>query len=348
MAQLEIIHPGLQTLVQDLGRFGLRAQGVPVSGVTVPDHAKMANALVGNPLDAAILEFRLMGPTIKALDTPLKIAVCAPVDIELTRNNEHTTLSPWRSFTLLPGDQIKISALKNGVTGVIAIGGELDIPRVLNSRSSYLRSNIGHQALRAGERLTVHQKTPPPTLDQIIDVPATTGTDLIIRLVRGPQADYFPPSAFERLLSETFHISQASDRMGARLDGPTLLHLPEKGSDIASDGVVPGSMQVPGNGQPIVLFNDGQTVGGYPKIATVISSDLPLIANAAPRYSVRFEFVDAQEACLIARQKNQDLQHLIANIKKVSNHGFVDMNALYENNLISGVVDMRYTQEEIE
>jgi len=128
--------------------------------------------------------------------------------------------------------------------------------------------------------------------------------------------------------------------MGARLEGKALSHKTEFGSDLISEGVVPGSIQVPGNRQPIILLNDGQTVGGYPKIATVVSADLHRVANALPGTQLHFEAVTAEEACLLARSSKEKTQRIIKSIMTASADGFVNLKALYETNLISGVVDM--------
>ncbi|WP_135076373.1 biotin-dependent carboxyltransferase family protein [Terasakiella sp. SH-1] len=340
MNRLEILNPGFQALVQDDGRRGFQEFGVPVSGCVVPDWMVLGNHLVGNADTAAGIEFRLMGPSLCVHGAPVKVVVCGEVTSELIISGQGGPschkMPPWRSFTLKPGAELRVGTLENTPAGFIAISGGVDVPVVMNSRSTYARSKIGNW-LQAGEMLPVGAVEVWP--DCVLPNPPLADTS-VVRVVLGPQDDYFEASEIQRFLSSPYVISKAADRMGARLDGPALAHRCEKGAEIPSDGVVSGAIQVPGNGQPIVLLNDGQTVGGYPKIATVISTDVALIANGLSGKEIRFQEVSAREACDIARAHAQQLEQLKRSIIKASANGFIDLQALYESNLIGGVVDM--------
>ncbi len=343
---IEVLSPGLQATIQDCGRFGFQEIGVPRCGTLVPHWMEVANFMLGNPTGSAGIEFRILGPSLRIAEGPVKIVVCAEVTSTATIHSatakETKKISAWQSFSLDSGDEIKVSALKNSAVGFMALSGGIDSDLVLGSRSTYVRSKIGGTYLRPGDhlRLGADSARLAREPDKIQPAPLQQDTRTPIRVVLGPQADFFPGDEIEKFLSGEYTISTASDRMGARLEGNTIQHLRDRPAEIASDGVTPGAVQVPGNGQPIVLLNDGQTVGGYPKIATVISTDLHRIANALPGTTIRFRRVEAKEACLIARDFRDRLEIQKQSVVPYSPQGVVDLKSLYERNLISGVVDI--------
>jgi 5-oxoprolinase (ATP-hydrolysing) subunit C len=345
---LQIDSAGVQSTVQDRGRWGAQEQGVPICGTVVPHWMEIANALVGNEANTPGIEFQILGPSISVKEGPVKIAVCGDVSIEiLTESNaglQTRKVSAWRSFTLTPNDKLIVGAIKNTKGGFLAVSGGIKVSPFLGSASTYMRSFLGGfegRSLRVGDQLTLGENAverscesdklcpSPPILEQTP-----------IRVVLGPQAEYFGEKAIKAFLETPFVISQNSDRMGARLEGEILSHKAEFGSEIISEGVVPGSIQVPGNGQPIILLNDGQTVGGYPKIATVVSADLHRVANALPGTQLHFAEMTAHEACLLARSEKEKIQKTIKSIVIAPADGYINLKALYETNLISGVVDM--------
>jgi len=345
---LEIISPGFQSFIQDKGRTGFQEFGIPICGSVTPHWMELGNHLIGNAANDAGIEFRVLGPTLKAVDQPVKLVVCANVEIEIVSRGEaevHThKVSGWRSFTLNPDEEAKICALEQTVSGFIAVSGGVDVKPVMGSRSTYVRSELGGLDggfLKPGDCVKLGGKSIKLAgeADKILPSPPI-GTVDRVRVVQGPQEDFFEPATLAQFFENTYTISKQSDRMGARLEGLPLHHKKDKGSQIISDGVTPGAIQVPGNGQPIVLLNDGQTVGGYPKIATVISTDLHLIANSLPGTQFRFEAVSAHEACLIARQSREELERMKQSVVSASANGFINLKTLYESNLIGGVVDM--------
>ncbi|GGF74844.1 allophanate hydrolase [Terasakiella brassicae] len=345
---LEIISPGFQSFIQDKGRTGFQEFGIPICGSVTSHWMELGNCLVGNDADDAGIEFRVVGPTLKAVDKPVKLAVCANVKIEIISGGQaqaHThKVSGWRSFTLNPDEEAKIGVLEQTVSGFIAISGGVDVKPVMGSKSTYVRSELGGLDggfLKPGDRVKLGADSVKlaDEADKLLPSPPV-GTVERVRVVLGPQEDFFEETTINQFLKNYYTISKQSDRMGARLEGGSLRHKKDKGSQIISDGVVPGAIQVPGNGQPIVLLNDGQTVGGYPKIATVISTDLHLIANSLPGTEFCFEAVSAHEACVIARQAREELERMKRSIVAASANGFINLKALYESNLIGGVVDM--------
>ncbi|HRD90169.1 MAG TPA: biotin-dependent carboxyltransferase family protein, partial [Accumulibacter sp.] len=224
-----------------------------------------------------------------------------------------------------------------GRVGYLALAG-LAVVRHFGSASTYARAGLGGvdgRLLAPGVRLSVAAGCSgerllqrPPAVDEAP-----------IRVVPGPQDDHFDAPAMAIFFTQAYRVSAAADRMGIRLDGPPLRHRPDKGAEIVSDATVPGSIQVPGSGQPIVLLADGQTAGGYPKIATVITADLPRLAVMAPGQTLRFAAVSVAAAEQAARAREAELQALIAGIGPLAEAGNGDPQAIYTANLISGVVD---------
>jgi len=345
---IEVQAAGFQSTIQDRGRWGYQEYGVPICGSVTPNWMELGNNLIGNKPDAPGIEFRIMGPTLRAVESPVKIAICGDVTAEITSRFEGglntRKVSGWRSFTLNPDEELKIGALEHTVAGFVAISGGVNVEPAMGSVATYIRSEIGGLSgnfLKAGDKIALNKEAIKLSCDadKVQSSPPSVENGPI-RVVLGPQDDYFDQTNLDEFFAGVYEISKASDRMGARLDGPVLCHQEDKGSEIISDGVVPGTIQVPGNGQPIVLLNDGQTVGGYPKIATVISADLHRIANALPGTKLTFEAVSAHEACVIARAQADELERMKKSVVAASANGFVDLKALYETNIIAGVVDM--------
>jgi allophanate hydrolase len=342
-ATVEVVSPGALATLQDLGRPGLRRFGVPGCGALDPALLRIANLLAGNAEGAAAIEFFVAGPTLKAIDAPVQLGLAGDFSLTLVRaNGERTQLDAWRSVTLWPGDTLRAASPRSGRTGVVAVRG-LAVPLVLGSASTYTRAQLGGhagRALAAGDKLgaaALPLKAGMPPLGKMLRRPpaAVRGA---IRVVPGPQADHFDARALEAFFASEYQVSAEADRMGVRLQGPALLHN-HKGREIVSDATVPGSIQVPGNGQPIVLLADGQTAGGYPKIATVISADLPRLAVAAVGALLRFEAVTVAQAEALAREREAALRRLLASIEPLVMQGGIDLDAIYNVNLVGGMID---------
>ena len=342
-ATVEVVSPGALSTIQDLGRPGWRRHGVPACGVLDPALLRIANVLAGNAESAAAIEFFVAGPTLKAIDEPVQLGCAGDYPLTLVRaNGERTQLDGWRSVTLWPGDTLRAGAPRTARAGVLAVHG-LVVPRVLGSASTYTRAQFGGhggRALAAGDKLSASAgplKAGRVPTEQLLRRPQAPERGAI-RVVLGPQADHFDAGALEAFFAGEYQVSAEADRMGVRLLGPALLHN-KKGSEIVSDATVPGSIQVPGNGQPIVLLADGQTAGGYPKIATVISADLPRLAVAAVGALLRFEPVTVAQAEALARDREAVLRRLLSSIEPLTLDGDVDLLALYNGNLVSGIID---------
>jgi allophanate hydrolase len=338
-AQLEVIASAALATIQDLGRLGLRRSGVPWAGALDPAALRLANALAGNAQGAPAIEFFVTGATLRALDAPVRLAFAGDFPVELSRDGRKIMVESWRSLTLAPGESVRAGPVASGRVGYVAVTG-LTVPMVLGSAATYARAGLGGvegRVLAPGMRL-VAQAQEPGTQEAILRQPPAAERGPI-RVVLGPQDDHFTEEAIADFLSGEFRVSPQADRMGIRLAGPTLRHRADKGAEIVSDATVPGSIQVPGNGQPIVLLADAQTAGGYPKIATVASADLPRLAVAPIGAAVRFRAVTVAEAEALARRREDALQRLLRQIVPMTLLDGVDLEAIYQGNLVSGVVD---------
>jgi biotin-dependent carboxylase-like uncharacterized protein len=339
---LKVLTPGLHTTVQDRGRVGYQALGVPVSGGLDCLSLRLGNALVGNPPGAAALEIMHSGPRFEVAAETVRVAV-AGIGATLTIEGEQLrNPAAWQSVGLARGETFRIGLGPDSVCAYLAVEGGVAVPPVLGSASTYLRAGLGGfhgRVLQQGDLvpLAIEHASERPEQRFPSALPATG--DQPIRVILGPQQEYFTEQAMATLLEAEFRISPSADRMGMRLDGPRLKHC--RGWDIVSDAIATGAIQVPGSGQPILLLADHQTTGGYPKIATVISADLPVIGRRRPGDAIRFAAVSVEEAEQLARDEEHRLTTLIASIEPVPDSGNVDLASLYAGNLISGVVSVR-------
>lgn len=290
MARLTILRPGLMMTVQDAGRQGLLRFGVSGSGAMDPEALALANALVGNPADAAGLEFAFLGGEI-TLDDDRTVAVCAGVaDLRI----DGARVPGWSGHRLRAGQRLSIGATPGTVWGYVAVSGGIVTPPVLGARATHLRSALGGlegRVLRDADHLPLGAEGDggPRVLRQ-----AWRSRGGPVRVVLGPQDGCFGPQAIAAFLRARFIASARRDRMAMVLDGPRIAAA--QGHDIVSDGTLAGSVQVPGSGQPTVLMADRQTTGGYPKIATVSSVDLPRLAQMPVGHRFRFQAISQAQA----------------------------------------------------
>ncbi|CBS89437.1 biotin-dependent carboxyltransferase family protein [Azospirillum lipoferum] len=344
-AALTVVRPGLFATIQDLGRFGFQELGMPVAGALDPVALRLANALVGNPQGMAGLEIALLGPVLRVDAASVRIAAVGPLAMTLEREGEATRpLEPHRSHSLRQGDLLRLGAVDGASVAYLAVAGGFALAPVMGSLSAYVRAGIGPlggRPLGQDDRLPLVRDGAPdgPPDEQELELPQPPDYGSgPLRVVLGPQDDRFTEQALATFLSATYHVGKQADRMGLRLEGPALKH---RGSaDIPSDGLVTGSIQVPGNGQPILLLNDHQTAGGYAKIATVISADLPRTGRLRPGDCLSFQAVTVDEAEAIRRRQEQAIAGWIRAIRPVRPAGGIDLEALYAENLISGTVDI--------
>jgi antagonist of KipI len=301
---LIVLKPGMLTTIQDLGRWGYQSCGVPVAGPMDSVSHRLANALVGNDRDAASLEITLLGPELE-FETE-RVAAVTGAEFTITVDGKSVPMNA--AFVVAAGARLRFGARTRGARAYLAIEGGIDAPRVLGSRSTHVISAMGGmsgRALRPGDRLPIGAR---PRARRAV---ALSADDLLpppdhrafVRVLPGPQRERFSSDAIDTLQSAPYKLGANSDRMGFRLQGPGLHHVGSP--DIISDATPVGTLQVPASGQPILLMADRQTTGGYPKIATAITADLPAAAQLAPGDEIQFAVCSPREAmaALIAQER---------------------------------------------
>lgn len=325
MSGLRVIACGPGTCLQDAGRFGLQRFGVSPAGAMDPLALAAANVLVGNATGEAALEFGMLGGDFVVEDGPAHLAV-----VGATMSVDGTAVPSLTSVVLAEGARLRVGAARDGVYAYLAAEGGFDVEPAMGSRSLHRRSAIGPAAPAPGQRLPLRaiSGNGPNVLPALV-----RPEEGPVRVMLGPQRDRFTDEAVETFLTQPYTVSPRSDRMGTRLSGPVLAHA--SGYNIVSDGIVTGHVQVPGDGQPIVLMRDRQTTGGYPKIAGIISADLPRFAQLRPGATIRFRAVEREEAVAALRAQREALAALARQVKPAA--AGLDSERLLSLNLISGV-----------
>lgn len=311
--------PGLSTTVQDLGRTGFLSSGFSPNGVMDRHAARIANILVGNNQNASVLEFVLAGPTLRF--TKKTYVALAGADFQARVNGEQAPLN--QAFEIPADAVLECGAAHKGMFGYLAFaGGGLDVPSVMGSASTNLKCGIGGwhgRALAYGDciplasNLTFLANLPLRTIPAE-EEPAQEADPIILRVIPGPQENLFTEQGVETFYGQRFSTTSQSDRMGFRLEGPAIET--RHGSDIASDGIAFGAVQVPARGKPIIMLADRQTTGGYAKIGTVASVDLPKLVQCRPGREIRFQRINVQEAQALYREEERTLlayEHVLQN-----------------------------------
>jgi antagonist of KipI len=304
-AGIQVLDPGLATTVQDGGRWGMQAQGIPVSGAMDPQALAIGNILVGNDPACAALEITLSGPTL-LMETDALVALVG-ADMTFTLNDAPLPL--WTSVPVHAGDTLSVGAMTStGCRAWLCFAGGIDVPSVLGSRSTLVRGSLGGlegRPLRAGDRLVLGTPhAPVQDLEGFACPPdlLTADNENPVPVLRGPQHDALSPAADSTFLKTTWTVTDLADRMGCRLDGAQLDLA--GGADVISEMVPPGAIQVTGSGQPVVLLADRQTTGGYVKPFVVATAALGRMAQLVPGDHVRFEICTRSAAlAMLARQK---------------------------------------------
>lgn len=333
------VEAGLATTIQDFGRIGFQALGVPTAGALDQSSLRVANALVGNPEEMAALEIRILGPCFRVAVDSIRIALvgtAAPIEI-LAPVGEN--VPPRRSVRLTRGQVFRVGATADTACCYLAVEGGFDIAPVFGSRSTYTRGGFGGfegRALHVGDSIPLGFESVTERPERITTMSLDIGGTGPIRIVLGPQSHYFSVAGMQTFLNSAYTISREADRMGLRLEGPVIEHA--LGYNIISDGIVTGSIQVPGTGKPIILLVDHQTTGGYPKVATVISADLPRLGRMRPGASLTFNALDVAEAERLRRALDDHVRQVIDTIALVPRDFEPSSHRLRSINLISGVI----------
>jgi antagonist of KipI len=296
-SRIMVVKPGWLTMVQDLGRYGFQQYGVPVSGAMDRYSHIVANRLIGNRDHDATLEITVKGPELFFEQG----SVIAVTGADLTPSVNGIGIPLWTSMLVESGSRLTFGARRSGARCYLAIAGGIDVPVVMESRSTHLSSQTGGvngRALAQGDVLMGGVSSPLQRTtigcsmqEKLRPIYSTAVT---LRILPGPQRSTFSEQALDVLTNSSFRLSSQSDRMGYRLEGPKLAH--EGSRQWISDGTAMGALQIPPDGQPILLMADRQTTGGYPKIAVVISADLHMAGQLMPGETAGFTLITLPEA----------------------------------------------------
>ncbi|PWK38856.1 5-oxoprolinase subunit C family protein [Cupriavidus plantarum] len=313
---IEIIRPGAQASVQDLGRIGFRRFGVGRSGAADNLALEVGNRLLGNAPGDAGIEFTL-GRAAMRFHADMRVALTGA---ECGANLDGLPVWAWHAFDVRKGQVLTLPAARGGTRTYLCVSGGIDVPPVMNSRSTDLKSGYGGfqgRVLRDGDRLPVGRVGLASEQDWLgVAAPAWSlpvnrqGDAWVVRMLPGPEYEDFEPASQAALWEAEWTITPQSNRMGLRLQGPSLARCPERSADLLSHGVVPGVMQVPPAGQPIALMSDAQTTGGYPKIGVVIGADLWRLAQVPLGAAVRFMQVSLEEAAAAQAEVDRYLRQI--------------------------------------
>ncbi|ALV62823.1 Allophanate hydrolase 2 subunit 2 [Thermococcus sp. 2319x1] len=300
---IELVNVPSPMTIQDLGRTGYQKFGVPVSGVMDEVSARLANYLVGNGDNAPLLEFVLRGPTIRFHSSAV-FAVSGDVDAKLNG----IPINPWESHWARRGDVLEVGTLKSGMYGYIAFAGGIKCEPILGSCSTYMRAKFG-KALKSGDVLRLGYAPLPEREGKKLpkELIPKYSNESEVMVILGPQEEHFTEEGIKTFLSSTYEVTSESDRMGYRLEGPVIEHL-ERGADIITDAIPPGSIQVPKSGKPIIMLADRQTTGGYAKIGIVAKVDIPRVAQTRPGGKLKFRAVSVEEAQEALRRREVTLE----------------------------------------
>ncbi|HIX58151.1 MAG TPA: biotin-dependent carboxyltransferase family protein [Candidatus Blautia gallistercoris] len=306
---IRILKGGMLTTVQDLGRTGYQSQGFSVAGVMDVRSFKIANLLLDNPENEAVLEFTLIGPTLEF--TSATIIAITGGDFQPTINGDPAPM--YTAIYMNKGDILKFSSARTGSRGYVAFSSYLDIPVVMGSRCTNMKSRLGGfkgRKLQAGDYMNfrIKRRYLPFFLSRKLDLDEFDQEEAVLRVVMGPQDDVFSRQGIETFLNSEYTVTSDFDRMGCRLEGPFIA--PKETSDIISDGIAFGSVQVPSHGKPIILLSDRQTTGGYAKIATVASVDIPKLVQRKTDHKIRFQAITVEEAQRLYLEEVRELDEM--------------------------------------
>lgn len=335
---LEILQPGIGTTVQDQGRVGHRHQGVPQSGWLDAPLARAAHALVGNTGDEALLELRGVGTSLLVQSGPVRVALAGEIHaICQLHDGRNLQLPAWQSITLQTGERLSLGFATSSCA-YMAVAGGIDLQAQLGSRSAYGRAGLEGllgRGLLPGDALPCGAWS--ANLTECRASTPWVHREGPVRVIAGPQQDHFTAQALQLFEQTVWQATHEQDRMGLRLRGDELTHINPAAADTISDAVTPGVIQVPASGQPMVLLAESQTVGGYPKIATVIRADLPRLAHLKPGSTIRFEVVSLVQARQALLAQQDDWLQWRDHLELFMPAGQLDETILYNNNLVSGI-----------
>ena len=290
----EVLRAGINTTFQDLGRKNLYHIGIPFSGVMDNRNFLIANKLVGNKFNSPVIEFAYQGPYLKYFGNKINISITGDVNFIIKKKKDVIDGICYKSFSLEDGDEIDITSTNKSVYGYLAISGELDIKYQWSSCSTNTKANIG---ANDGKKLELNQKINIFKINENLNHKSLKYINTKIeniRILKGTNFDYFSEKGKGIFFEKEFTVSKLTDRMGMRLEGPKIENIVD--TNIKSEGLIKGVIQVPADGNPIIMFSDHGTIGGYPKIGVVITADYDKLVQLTPGSKVKFKEVDLSSA----------------------------------------------------
>ena len=308
----KILRAGINTTFQDGGRKNLYHIGIPFSGAMDNRNYILANKLVENDLESPVLEFAYQGPLLKYSGEKINIVITGNVNFSIKRNNKIINGICYQTYILENGDELDITSTNKSVYGYLAVGGEFDLKYQWSSCSTNTKANIG---ANDGKKLEINQKI---SLLRINKNLSSKKLDYVntrienIRVIKGTNFDYFSEEAKKIFFEKEFTISKLSDRMGMRLEGQKIENVVD--TNIRSEGLIKGVIQVPADGNPIIMLSDHGTIGGYPKIGVVISADYDKLVQLTPGSKIKFEEVELSNAESLFKLYELETQNLIFQI----------------------------------
>jgi len=313
----EVLRAGINTTYQDKGRFHMQHLGVAPGGCMDLKAFLIANALVGNNSEDGVLEFAYQGPLLKLVKGKIKIVITGNVFFQIIqKNNEIINGKCNKSYDLNEGDQIDILVTKKSAYGYLAVEGGFDVKPFCSSVSILARAQIGPnngKKIKIKDKIIIKRNS---NNKKNFETKVPIKNRNIIRVLKGPQFDYFSKESQKDFFSKDYKITNLTDRMGMRLEGTTIKNTVS--TNIRSEGITKGAIQVPADGQPIVLLTDYPTIGGYPKIANVISSDYHCLVQKIPGEKILFQNVELQKAELLYKEHLNSISEIIKNIKEIN------------------------------
>ncbi|MDA9604254.1 biotin-dependent carboxyltransferase family protein [Candidatus Pelagibacter sp.] len=302
----EILRPGINTTIQDKGRNNLYHYGISVSGAIDQRNFKLANGIIENKIDEAVIEFAYQGPHLRLKNGKINFSITGDVFFKIIRKNlEVENGECYKSYILESDDQIDIISTKKSAYGYLSVSGGFDLEKIWNSYSINTKAKIGPnngKKYSLNEKIFINNTVFKKIKEKKINY--NQPFDNIIRVIKGTNFDYFTKEAKDKFLKESFLVTNLTDRMGIRLSGHKLQNIVS--TNIKSEGLVRGVVQVPADGNPIIMLSDHGTIGGYPKIGSIITADLDLVGQLIPGIKINFKEVSLEEAQNIFKAYTED------------------------------------------
>ncbi len=308
----EIIRAGVNTTFQDQGRSNLYHIGIPFSGAMDNRNYSLANKLTGNKLNSPVIEFAYQGPHLKYTGEKINIAVTGDVVFKIIKSGNEIDGNCYESYQIESGDQINLISTNKSVYGYLAIGGGLDLKLQWNSCSINTKANIGSndgKKLENGQKINILNINSDQTKKKTNYINSKVEN---IRVIKGPNFDYFSEEGKKIFFEKEFTVSKLSDRMGMRLEGSKIENIVN--TNIKSEGLIKGVIQVPADGNPIIMLSDHGTVGGYPKIGVVASVDYDRLVQISPGSKIKFKEIELSDAQTLFKLYEMETQNLLLQI----------------------------------